>query len=407
MLALFAAGALGLAPTPVVPRVAGACTSSAIQTTALPATIPVEVWNNHIYVKACIADHELDLILDTGAGGTSLDLNAARQLGVHLGQTFSVGGAGPGRVAGAQVEDASVTLDGSSIVQPIVTAIDLSRLPPREGHRIDGILGYDFIVRYVLAIDYARSELRIYDRDQFSYDGPGTSVSVTVINRFPNIDAQVKLADGETLRGRFVVDVGSGAGLTLTKPFVDDNRLRDRVGPTIRRNGSGGIGGPAASEIGRVASLSIGGIELTRPTAQLFGDSAGALSQRGAWVANIGGGILRRFTVLLDYQRKRLIFEPNTRLGEPFESDMSGVGLVMDDSLSSIIVDIVAPGSPAAEAGLIHGDVVLAVDGALASRRLLGELREQRFRRPGEHVVLTVRRDGETKQIEIVTRRLV
>jgi S1-C subfamily serine protease len=75
--------------------------------------------------------------------------------------------------------------------------------------------------------------------------------------------------------------------------------------------------------------------------------------------------------------------------------------------LSSIIVDIVAPGSPAAEAGLIHGDVVLAVDGALASRRLLGELREQRFRRPGEHVVLTVRRDGETKQIEIVTRRLV
>jgi hypothetical protein len=357
-------------------------------------------------VKVCVAEHALEFILDTGAGGTSLDLNVARQLGVHLGQTFTVGGAGAGRVAGARVEDASVTLDGSSIVQPVVTAIDLSRLPAREGHRMDGILGYDFIARYVLAIDYERSELRIYDRDRFHYDGSGMSVPVTLIDRFPMIDVAIRLGERDTLRGGFVVDVGSSAALALTKPFVDENRLRDRVGPTIRRNGSGGVGGQTTSDFGRVTALSIGGIELARPITQLFGDSAGVMSRSGAWVGSIGGAILRRFTVLLDYERKRMIFEPNARIDEPFETDMSGAGFVTDDSLSSIIVDNVAPGSPAAEAGLMHGDVILSVDGAPASHRLLAELRD-RLRRPGERVVLMVRRGGETKRVEIVTRRMV
>ena len=143
------------------------------------------MWGNHIYLKACVGGQELDFILDTGAGNTSLDLNTAKRLGVKLGATFSVGGAGPSRVSAARVDDASVSIEGSSITQPVVSAIDLSRLPRLEGHRIDGILGYDFISRYVVAIDYARHELRIYDQPAFDYDGPGASVPVTLINRFP------------------------------------------------------------------------------------------------------------------------------------------------------------------------------------------------------------------------------
>ncbi|HTJ24270.1 MAG TPA: aspartyl protease family protein [Gemmatimonadaceae bacterium] len=399
--------ALAVASVSARPPVTVTCAAPPVATTALPATLPVDVWNNHIYVKVCIAGRELDFILDTGAGSTSLDLNTARQLGVGLGQTLTVGGAGAGRVEGARIQGASVTLAGTSITQPVVLAIDLSRLPPREAHRMDGILGDDFIERNVLAIDYARRELRIYDRDSFHYDGPGTAVPLTLINRFPHIDAAVKLADGETVPGRFVIDVGSGAALSLAKPFVDEHRLRERVGPTIRRSASGGIGGMTTTEFGRVATLSIGSVDLSRPVVQLYGDSAGVFSRSGPWVGNIGGAILRRFTLFLDYHAKRMIFEPNGTFNEPFEADMSGAALVMDDSLKTIIVDRVEPSSPASEAGLERGDVVVAVDGAPAGQRELGELRERRFRRPGEHVRLTVRRGTETKEIEIVTRRLV
>ena len=229
---------------------------------------------------------------------------------------------------------------------------------------------------------------------------------VKIIDRFPHIDAAVRLDDGETVTGRFVVDVGSGGALALTKPFVDEHRLRERIGPTIRRGGSGGIGGTMASDVGRVATLSIGGMDVPRPITMLFGDSAGVFSRRGPWVGNIGGAILRRFTLLLDYKGSRMIFEPNASFAEPFDADMSGASLAMDDSLATIVVETVAANTPAAESGLQSGDVVVSADGALPSRQTLGALRE-RLRRPGERIVLVVRRNGETRRIEFVTRRLV
>jgi len=412
MLTLLASAALILAPSPAsspVSFLAGReaeCAAAPTQSSSLPATIPADVWGNHIFLKACVDGHELDFILDTGSGNTSLDLNTAKRLGVKLGATFSVGGAGPSRVSAARVDDASVSVEGSSITQPVVSAIDLSRLPRLEGHRIDGILGYDFISRYVVAIDYARHELRIYDQPAFHYDGPGVSVPLMLINRFPHIDADVKLADGETVRGRMVIDVGSNGSLSLTKAFVDKNRLRQRVGPTVRRTGAGGVGGSTTSDIGRVASLSIGGIELSRPLVNLFGDSAGSMSVSSSWEGNIGGAILRRFTVFLDYQDKRMIFEPNATIHDAFEADMSGLLLRLDDSLSTIVVETVAAGSPAAEAGIVPGDEIVSADGVAGSQKLLGELRE-RLRKPGERVLFVVRRGGDEKRIEVVTRRMV
>ena len=401
MPAFLAILALNLATVSAVPAVRTECAATTAAATALPATIPIDVWNNHAYVKICIAGRELDFILDTGAGNTAIDLNTARLLDLSLDHSLAVGGAGAGTVSGARVRGASVTLAGTSITQPVALAIDLARLPPREGHRMDGILGDDFIERYVVAIDYVRHELRLYDRDSFRYDGPGVSMPLTLVNRFPHIDAAVKLADGETVTGRFVIDVGSSAALSLTKPFVDEHRLRERVGPTVRRSSSGGIGGMTTTEFGRLPSLSIGNADLSRPIVQLYGDSAGVFSRRGSWVGNIGGQILRRFTVLLDYKGKRMIFEPNAAFSEPFEADMSGAALVMDDSLKTIIVDRVEPDSPASEAGLMRGDVVVSVDSAPAGQRELGELRERRFRRPGERVVLMVRRGGETRRIAL------
>ncbi len=408
MLTLLAAVSLSVAPSPAPAGGAHACTPAPTQTTTLPATIPIELWGNHVFLKACVDGHELDFILDTGAGNTSLDLETAKQLGggIKLGQTFAVGGAGPSHVTGARTSGAWVTIAGTSLTQSVQTAIDLARLPALEGHRLDGILGDDFIARYVVAIDYGRRELRVYDRDTFHYDGPGVSVPLTLIDGFPHIEADVKLDDGETVRGRMVIDVGSNGSLSLTKSFVDQHRLREFVKPTIRRTGGGGIGGATTSDVGRVAALSIGGIELSRPIVSLFGDSAGVLSRSGTWDGNIGGMILRRFTLFLDYRGKRLIFEPNATLHDPFDTDMSGALFRLNESLSTIIVDRVAPDSPASEAGLMPEDVVVSVDGVAGSQQVLGELRE-RLRRPGERVALVVRRGGEEKKIELVTKRLI
>jgi len=291
-------------------------------------------------------------------------------------------------------------------VQPVSSALDLSRLPPREGHRMDGILGYDFVRRFVVAIDYVHEELRLYDARSFRYSGSGTSIPITFSGNHPHVDAEVRLADGATVKGRMVVDVGASTSLSLTKPFVEANSLRERVGPTIHRRAGGGVGGAVTADIGRVAGLQLGTLEIVRPVTMLLGDSAGVFSGNSDWIGNIGGDILRRFTVYLDYANKRMILEPHAGTNEPFEADMSGIMLVMNDSLTTATVDYVTPGSAATDAGLVVGDTLLSVDGQPATGTVIRELRK-RFRRDGEHIVLTVRRGGETKTVTLVLRRLV
>src|SRR4029079_15504526 len=100
--------------------------------------------------------------------------------------------------------------------------------------------------------------------------------------------------------------------------------------------------------------------EVTRPVTALQGDSAGVMSGSGDWIGNIGGDILRRFTVFLDYANKRMILEPHGGTSEPFEADMSGLMLVMNDSLTSATVDYVVPGSAATAAGLVRGATALS-----------------------------------------------
>jgi hypothetical protein len=271
---------------------------------------------------------------------------------------------------------------------------------------MDGILGYDFIARFVVAIDYVKQELRLYDAHTFRYEGPGTSIPITFSGNHPHVDAEVRLDDGATLKGRMVVDVGSSGSLALTKPFVDQNRLRDRVGPTIHRRAGGGVGGPVTADIGRVAALKLGAVEVARPITSLQGDSAGVMSGNGDWIGNIGGEILRRFTVFLDYANKRMILEPHAATSEPFEADMSGLMLIMNDSLTAAAVDYIMPGSSAADAGLVVGDTLVSIDGKPANGTAVREFRK-RFRRDGDRVVLTVRRGGVERTVTLVLRRMV
>ena len=315
-------------------------------------------------------------------------------------------GAGSGTIDAADVQNGSVTLEGTNVSVPIGAALDLSALPPREGHRIDGILGYNFIARYVVVIDYVSEELRLFDPGPFVYSGRGTILPITFASNHPVIDASVRLSSGDTIGGRFVVDVGASAALSLTRPFVDANQLRARVGPLVRRVSGGGVGGMISADVGRVTGLRLGGRELHDVVTTFYGDSGGVMSGNSDWIGNIGGDVLRRFTVLLDYQHNRIIVEPRAGTDDPFETDMSGAAFTMAATPGRLIVADVVRNSPAFESGLAAGDTVVAVDGVAPGDHALTDLR-QRLHHEGESVELTIMRGVGTKTVRLRTRRLV
>ncbi len=105
--------------------------------------------------------------------------------------------------------------------------------------------------------------------------------------------------------------------------------------------------------------------------------------------------------------KRRVHLEPAKNFSEPFEFDMSGLGLASEGASFSVFrVMRVLPGTPAAEAGLREGDEILAVAGRPVAGTRLADVREL-LRRPGQKIPLRVRRGAEELDFELKTRRLV
>jgi hypothetical protein len=275
------------------------------------AIVPVDVYEGHVYVRVCVNGRDLDMVLDTGAPSTSIDLNTAKKAGLTLGAAGRVGGIGSGTSEAAKVVDASLVLSGTPFSQAIDIGLDLYPMSKAMWHVLDGLLGYDFISRYVIAIDYEKEEMHIHDRRTFRYAGTGIVVPIKVIDTRVLADADLVLADSTTVRGRFIVDVGSNSGLSLAKPFIDKHKLRDRTGPLVHPPSHGGVGGFTVVELGKISALRIGAAEMKNMEVVLHGETAGMLGRSDAADGLIGGEILRRYIVYFDYEGRRMILEPN------------------------------------------------------------------------------------------------
>jgi hypothetical protein len=271
---------------------------------------------------------------------------------------------------------------------------------------MDGIIGGDFLQRYVVTIDYAGQELRLADPKSFHFAADSKVLPFRVINGHPHIEASLTTADGETISGTFVLDVGSAASLSLNGPFVERNHLLTRVGPTVRRPAGGGVGGITVADQGRVPSFTIAGFPLRQVTTTLHGANAGAFSADGPVVGNIGGDILRHFTVTFDYQTNEVAFTPNASFAAPFEFDMTGMATTFDPALTTLTVDYILEGSPSAEGGLQKGDVIESIDGTAVTFDNFAALRAAKFRKEGQVITLKVKRGSDARTVTIRTRRL-
>src|ERR1700694_918179 len=87
----------------------------------------------------------------------------------------------------------------------------------------------------------------------------------------------------------------------------------------------------------------------------------------------IGSEILRRFKVIFDYSRQRMILEPNRYFSESYEHDMAGMLLVTERT--GFRVRQVIENSPATAAGLHEGDFISAINGKPAFSLTLEQMR--------------------------------
>jgi len=275
----------------------------------------------------------------------------------------------------------------------------------QTGRPMEAILGHPLMERCVVRIDYLGRTLELLPAKGFEYKGNGIVLPLTFEHRLPYVTARLTLPGREPFDGRFVIDLGSSQALILSPTFVKQEKVLDAIPKTIEARGRG-VGGQVPSRLGRVARLEIGGIGFDRPITALPVSEENRVSAQGT-TGNIGGEFLRRFTVTFDYPRKRMILEPNARLGDPFEADMSGIGPRMGpDGSGTLEVEWIQPVSPAAEAGVRANDLIEQIDGRPALEVGVPGLREM-FRREGATHRLQIRRGDERLEVALTTRRMI
>ncbi len=365
------------------------------------ATIPVEAIGGHLFLRGRIGDSDpVWLTLDSGASGSILDADLAASLGLQTTGRPQITGSG-GAVEGAYARGVTVHLAGVRLADQTFLTMPLDFLSGPTGRRTAAILGYNLFSRLTVEIDYRAQEIRLHDPSTFVYEGSGESLPLTIHDDQPYIRARLGLGERGEQEGEFVVDTGSASTLMIAEDFARSHRLLESVGRTLVASGRG-VGGDISLTVGRLAALKIGPFTLTQPVV-LF--PAGVITARGK-AGNIGAGALRRFLVVFDYPRQRLILEPASVYDEPDEYDMSGLSLMAAGTeLDVIRVERVREGAPGEEAGVRPEDVLRSVSSRPAREIGLSGIRAM-FRRQGEFEIV-IERDGRTLQLQLRTRRLV
>jgi S1-C subfamily serine protease len=156
----------------------------------------------------------------------------------------------------------------------------------------------------------------------------------------------------------------------------------------------------------RLRSIRLGDAALERVVTNVT-PTANDAGVSGEIMGLVGGEVLRRFKIFVDYPRLQLFLEPNARFGEPFEFDMSGMSLAAQGAnLNEYRVRSLISGSPATEAGVAAGDILTAIDGRATMRMTLWDVR-QLFGQPDREFALEMKRGKQQRQIKLRTRRLI
>ncbi len=357
--------------------------------------IPFELVGNHIYLRGRVNNSApLWFLLDTGAAASYFDARQARALGLGA----------RGESKKVVIDFPGVTLRNQSFsIQPLGFGI-------YDGHAVDGLLGYDFISRLVVEIDYANRTINLFEPQGYKHRGAGEIIPLFMLEddsggKVPLVRARIIQLGRDPIEGKFIADTGVRSSLSFNSPFVEANKLLQFSRKTIQVPlGGGSMVRESKQPIGRVPALQLGSFTFKNSVAIFFLDKTGVLASP-EFDGVIGGEILRRFKVVFDYSRQQMVLTPNSQFSAADEDDMSGMLLTAEGSnFKTLKVRHLIADSPATAAGVHEGDVIAAVNG---TPKLSLEQVRRMFRRAGQSYRLSISRGDENIHIKISLRRLI
>ena len=297
----------------------------------------------------------LNFILDTGSGGISLDSTRV----VDFGLTPEPSNKSIRGIAGIR----KVSFLNNQVLRlPHLTIDSLNFhvnnyqiLTNVYGERIDGIIGYSVISRYIIKINYDSSMVEFWTKGNLKYPRGGYLLK-PFISTLPV--QSVRVRDERTINARFLYDIGAGMNMIFSTDFINDSSLLSKKRKLFAKEAEG-LGGKIDMAITVIKEVKLGPYRFRNVPVYIFDDVYNATSY--PYLGGlIGNDLLRRFNVIMNYEKRDIHLLPNSHYNEPFDYAYTGIELYYVDG--KVLIGDVAEKSPGEKAGLKEGDVVIAID---------------------------------------------
>jgi hypothetical protein len=339
----------------------------------------------------------LNFILDTGSGGISLDSTTAEYFGVKPEPSSRTirGIAGVRNVS--FLNNKKLNFPGLTIDSLNFHVSNYDILTAVYGERIDGIIGYSVFSRYIVKVNYDSSKVEFWTKGSIKYPRGGHLLRPTITS-LPVQTAKVK--DDSAVETRFLLDMGAGLNVLFNRDFINDSSLLKKNRKMYTKEAEG-LGGKVDMYLTVLREFRLGPYRFRNVPVNVFDDEYNVTSYPHLG-GLIGNDLLRRFNVVINYEKKEIHLLPNSHFYDAFDYSYSGLELYLING--RIIIGDVAKGSPAEKAGLQEGDVVVAINKNFIQNI---SLYKAALQNANEGVTIIAMRDGKLQEFKFKVKNIL
>ena len=295
--------------------------------------IPFQLINNLIFIPLNINGVELTFLLDSGVNETILFSLDEKEIKFNDTEKVKFSGLGESKnIEGLQSNNNVVNIGKGyqDLKHTIYIILDESiNFSSHVGIPVNGIIGYHFFKNKPVEIDYITKKITVYsDEKTFSKRKKKfKEFPITVEGNKPYLMTDVEMMR-EKVASKMLLDLGNSDAIWLF-PKVIENFVYNR--PNIDDYLGQGFNGDIFGKRSRIHGFYIGDFAFEKPlTAMPDEFSIQSLKIVPDRKGSVGSDILRRFTLIFDYQEKKIYLRKNKHFNDPFLFNKSGLDIQHD-----------------------------------------------------------------------------
>lgn len=290
----------------------------------------------------------------------------------------------------------------------LVLAEDYFRFEEYAGVNVHGILSGNVFSKYIMRINYDRKIITLYDRKTFKLREEGfEQIPVELFRNKIYLNTHLHVLPDSTTPVKLLLDTGAGLPLLL---FSNTHPLLPPPPNSISTNIGVGLGGYLEGYIGRIQRLNLAGFlqENIITYFQTIDTSVLRMEYLNGRNGLLGNVILSRFILIIDYHGEKIWLKPARYFKDEFVFDRSGLNIIASGAnFNTYNVQSVLPNTPAAEADIRRGDVIVRVGWVPTIFLSLADVQGALQKKAGKKVTIVVKRDGKRLKKKIVLRDLI